>query len=103
MGRFEGEFVIRWLSISIKSLKKIIKQGKNIDELKEVIDKLADNEELDATYNNHKLKDDKYYKNCWECHLESARSDWLLVYQYDNDNLIILMVNTGSHSELFNK
>ena len=86
-----------------KSLKKIAKQGKNIDELKEVIDKLARNEKLDAIYNNHKLKNDKYYKDCWECHLGTTRSDWLLVYQYDNNNLIILMVNTGSHSDLFNK
>ena len=46
-----------------KSLKKILKQGKNIDDLKPVIDKLAFKEELDLKYRNHKLKDDKTYKN----------------------------------------
>ncbi len=97
------KYKVKYSSQFKKSLKKIIKQGKNINELKEVIDKLANNEELDATYNNHKLRDDRYYKDCWECHLGTTRSDWLLVYQYDNDNLIILMVNTGSHSELFGK
>lgn len=86
-----------------KSLKKITKQNKNIDILLDVIDKLAYKQELDATYNNHKLKNDKYYKDCWECHLGSTRSDWLLIYQNDNDNLILLMINTGSHSELFIK
>lgn len=97
------KYTVKYSNQFKKNFKKIIKQGKNIDELKKVIDKLANNEELDATYNNHKLKDDKYYKNCWECHLGTTRSDWLLVYQYDNNNLIVLLVNTGSHSELFRK
>ena len=86
-----------------KSFKKIAKQGKDMDILLNTIDLLANQKELDDTYNNHKLKDDKYYKDCWECHLGTTRSDWLLIYQYDNDNLILLLINTGSHSELFRK
>ena len=42
-----------------KSLKKVLKQGKNIDELKVVLDKLTLKEELDSKYHNHKLIDDK--------------------------------------------
>ena len=42
-----------------KSLKRILKQGKNIDELKDVLDKLAFKEELDSKYRNHKLIDDQ--------------------------------------------
>lgn len=83
-----------------KSLKKLIKQGKNIDELKIVLDKLTENEELEPKYRNHKLTDDKNYKNCFECHI---RPDWLLIYQYNNNELLLLLVATGSHSELFNK
>ena len=56
-----------------KSLKKIKKQNKDLDELLDVIDKLALKEELDSKYRNHKLIDDKNYKNCFECHI---RSDW---------------------------
>lgn len=97
------KYKVKYSSQFKKSLKKITKQGKDIDILLDTIDKLADSEELDATYNNHKLRDDKYYKDCWECHLGSTRSDWLLIYQYNNDDLIILMVDTGSHSELFGK
>lgn len=86
-----------------KSLKKITKQNKDIDILLDVIDKLAYKEELDITYNNHKLinygKDGEY----WECHLGSRKSDWLLIYQYYDTELILYMVDTGSHSELFNK
>ena len=83
-----------------KSLKRILKQGKNIDELKDVLDKLAFKEELDPKYRNHKLIDDKKYKNCYECHI---RPDWLLIYQYNDNELLLLLMNTGSHSDLLNK
>lgn len=84
-----------------KSFKKIIKQNKDIDILLDVIDKLAYKQKLDITYNNHKLinygKDGEY----WECHLGNRKSDWLLIYQYEDDKLILYMVDTGSHSELY--
>jgi len=83
-----------------KSLKKVLKQGKKIDKLLDVVDKLANKEELEPRYKNHRLIDDKYYKNCGECHIEP---DWLLVYQYNENELILLLVNTGSHSEILNK
>ena len=83
-----------------KALKKAKKQNKNIDELLDVIDQLALKEELDPKYKNHKLIDDKYYKNCNECHI---KPDWLLIYQYNDNELLLLLMNTGSHSDLFNK
>ncbi len=49
-----------------KELKKITKQGKNIDKLLDVVDKLANKEELESKYRNHNLINDKYYKNCGE-------------------------------------
>ena len=73
-----------------KSLKKIQK-NKNIDELLDVIDKLAFKEELDPKYKNHKLIDDKHYKNCNECHINP---DWLLIYQYNDNELLLLLINT---------
>ena len=33
-----------------------------------------------------------------ECHIEP---DWILVYRINNDELILLLVETGSHSDLF--
>lgn len=81
-----------------KSLKKIIKQGKDIDKLLDVVDKLANKEELEQRFKNHKLIKDKYYVDCYECHIEP---DWLLVYKYNENELILLLVNTGSHSEVF--
>lgn len=82
-----------------KQLKKIIKQGKDLKKLQMIVDKLAKREELDVKYRNHNLINNKKYKNCGECHIEP---DWLLIYKYQNDELILLLVATGSHSELFN-
>ncbi len=83
-----------------KQYKKVGRQGKNLDKLKKVIDKLADKKILEPNYKDHKLIDDRYYKNCRECHIES---DWLLIYQYEESMNNLLLVATGSHSELFNK
>ena len=81
-----------------KQLKKITKQGKNIDKLLIVVDKLSKKQKLEAKYKDHALIDIKYYKNCRECHIEP---DWLLIYKYNQNNLILFMVETGSHSDLF--
>ena len=33
-----------------------------------------------------------------ECHIQP---DWLLVYRYDNDVLVLTLSRTGTHSDLF--
>lgn len=81
-----------------KTLKKLIKQGKDINELFDIIDKLANDEKLNMKYKNHSLVNDKYYKDCNECHINP---DWLLIYRYNKDKLLLLLIDTGSHSELF--
>ena len=83
-----------------KQLKKIIKQNKDINELLEIITKLANLEQLEPKYKNHKLIDDKTYKDCMECHI---KPDWLLVYKYNDKELILFLVETGSHSEVLDK
>ena len=81
-----------------KQYKKVSKQGKDLDKIDYVIDKLAKREELEPKYKDHKLINDKSYINCRECHIEP---DWLLVYQYEDNRLNLLLVATGSHSEIF--
>lgn len=90
------KYEIKYSNTFKKSLKRIIKQGKDIDKLLYIVEKLANCEELE--YKNHNLINDKYYINCGECHIEP---DWLLIYQYNNNQLILLLVDTGSHSSLF--
>ena len=56
--------------------------------------------DLNEKYKNHKLTDDNEFKDSYECHITP---DWLLVYKYQNDNLVLILFATGSHSELFKK
>lgn len=62
------------------------------------MDTLANNEKLDEKYKDHQLVNSLRFKNCRECHIEP---DWLLVYRIDNNELVLLLVETGSHSDLF--
>lgn len=80
-----------------KQLKKMIKQGKDINKLLIVITMLANKETLDIKYRDHQLIDDKTYKNCRECHIAP---NWLLIYKYEDENLVLVLFAMGSHSEL---
>ena len=53
-------------------------------------------QELPAKYKDHALSGD--YLGCRECHIEP---DWLLVYEILNNELLILLLTTGTHSDLF--
>ena len=92
------KYQIKFTNDFKKGYKKIKKQGRDTGKLKRVISKLANGEILEEKYRNHMLNDSKHYKNCGECHIEP---DWLLIYKYLDDELILVLVNTGSHSELF--
>ena len=91
-------YTIKQTSSFKKDLRKIINQKKNIDKLHYIIDMIAAGNKLDEKYKDHELNNSKHYKNCRECHIEP---DWLLIYKIDNYELILLLVETGSHSELF--
>ncbi len=83
-----------------KQYKKLKKQNKDLTKMYEVIKNLANGKELEKKYKNHKLLNDKTYKDCNECHIEP---DWLLIYKIKNNELILLLFATGNHSELFDK
>ncbi len=92
------KYQIKYTSDFKKNYKRIKKQGKDIEKLKIIVSKLANGLELEEKYKNHMLSDSKHYKKCGECHIEP---DWLLVYKYIGNELILVLVATGSHSELF--
>lgn len=83
-----------------KSIKKLTKQGKNIDKLLNIVDKLSKGIPLEIKYRDHALYNDNRFQNCRDCHIEP---DWVLIYKYLGENLILLLVNTGSHSEVLEK
>lgn len=78
-----------------KDFKKILKQRKNLELIKEVIIKLSIPDVLEKKYRDHLLSGN--YKNKRECHIAP---DWLLIYEIQDE---LVLYRTGSHSELFNK
>ena len=92
------KYQIDYTSSFKKQFRKAIRQGKDLKKFEHVINHLANGEELEEKYRDHNLQDNKYYKNCRECHIEP---DWLLVYKIENELLILILVATGSDSDLF--
>ena len=90
---------IRKTSQFKKDLKLCLKRGLNLDELKTVISLLQNGSTLPEKYLDHPLQPSRDYKNCRELHIEP---DWLLIYKYSNENVILYLVRIGSHSDLFN-
>lgn len=83
-----------------KEYKKVLKQGKDENLFLEVLNALANGEELTKKYKHHKLINDKTFTNCCECHIQP---DWLLVYKIQDNELVLILFATGSHSDLFDK
>ena len=77
-----------------KDLKKLKSSNRNEDDLLDVIDFLSNEEALDTKYRDHALTGN--YVGHRECHLAP---DWLLIYRTTETELVL--VRTGSHSELF--
>lgn len=100
LGLENTKYEVKGTSKFKNQLKKVVKQGKNINKLIEILNALSNGDELDEKYQNHNLINNKYYKDCKECHIEP---DWLLIYKYNNNELILFLIETGSHSDLFNK
>lgn len=81
-----------------KDLKLVQSRGYDLELLTEVIEMLADGKELPAKYRDHALLNSRNYKNKRECHV---LSDWLLIYEICNDELLLYLTRTGTHSDLF--
>ena len=77
-----------------KSYKKLNKKDKEL--FAAISLKLANNEILEPKYKDHALKGK--FIGFRECHL---KPDLLLIYQKQEDKLVLYCLNIGSHSELF--
>lgn len=81
-----------------KQYKKLARSGnlKALEEVDRVIGQLSKGEKLSEKYRNHLLKGE--LKDKFKCHV---LPDWLLIYRKYEDLLILELIATGSHSELF--
>ncbi len=80
-----------------KSYKLMKKRGLDVSLLDNVVDILRQGKKLDEKYRDHSLGGN--YQGFRECHI---KPDWLLIYLRENDILTLTLVDTGSHSDLFN-
>jgi len=81
-----------------KDMKRCQKRGYDMRLIKDAIMLLAETGTLPAEYKPHQLHGDR--KGQWECHIQP---DWLLIWEQHDQELILVMLNTGTHSDLFSK
>jgi len=79
-----------------KDYKRAVRRGCNPELLSGIITMLANREALPAVNRDHALTGN--YKGMRECHIQP---DWLLIYQIRDEELVLALVRTGSHSDLF--
>ena len=79
-----------------KDFKRIVRRGYDVRLLEKAIEILATGESLPPKYKDHPLTGD--YAGFRECHITP---DWLLIYRISNNELLLYLTRTGSHSDLF--
>ncbi|MEJ2682549.1 MAG: type II toxin-antitoxin system YafQ family toxin [Gammaproteobacteria bacterium] len=79
-----------------RDIKKCKRQNKSIPKLQTILELLTAGEALPASNRDHNLTGN--YASHRECHIEP---DWLLIYRINEEEKLIELVRTGSHSELF--
>lgn len=81
-----------------KERKNMKKRGADLALLDDVINQLAEGKVLPFQYHDHELVGN--FRGYRECHIQS---DWLLIYRIFDQELILSLERTGTHSELFKK
>ena len=79
-----------------RDLKICARRGYNLGALENVVDALARQEELLVKNRDHELEGE--FAGCRECHIAP---DWLLIYKVSGDSLVLYLMRTGTHSDLF--
>ena len=89
-------YTIKYANRFRQSFKRCIKRGLNISLYEEAITILSKEGRLPAKYRPHKLSGQ--YSGCWECHIQP---DWLLVWEQNDTELTLLLIDNGTHADLF--
>ena len=79
-----------------KDIKLAKRRGYDLSLLDSVVETLAMGQPLPEKYKDHILVGN--YKGCRECHITP---DWLLIYEISENELILYLTRTGTHSDLF--
>jgi mRNA interferase YafQ len=81
-----------------KQVDLAFRRGLDLIDLLEVIHTLAKGEALNTNHKPHPLKGK--WEGVWDCHI---KADWVLLYNYSGDKVILYLMRTGKHSEVFKK
>ena len=87
---------IRYSGLFKKQLRLMNKRGKDLAKINDVVYLLSETGNLPSKYRPHKLKG--AYAGYWEAHIEP---DWLIVWEVNDCELVLILITTGSHSDLF--
>lgn len=85
---------IRRTSQFKRDVKRMKRRGKNLQELKKVIESLAGGRKLAPKYRDRMLVGG--YRGTRECHIAP---DWLLIYELAGSAAVL--IRTGTHADLF--
>ena len=77
-----------------KDVKRLKKQGKDLNKLGDVIRTLSESGQLEERYRDHGLSGK--WSGSRDCHIEP---DWILIYRTDDES--VFLERSGSHSDLF--
>jgi mRNA interferase YafQ len=83
-----------------KSVRLSYARNLDLTLLEDVIYTLAQGKTLDTKHFPHILKGyrSRLFEKAMECHI---RPDWLLIWTQDDAELTLMLVDTGTHSDLF--
>lgn len=88
---------IRFSNTYNKSIKKLIKSKKvKLEDINVVVNLIANHKLLPIKYRDHKLQGE--YDKYRECHI---KPDILLIYQIIKGELVLVLINIGTHNDLF--
>ena len=87
---------IEYTGIFKRDYKVVLKRKYKEQLLQNIIVLLVNGTPLPAKNKPHKLIGD--YKDCWECHIQP---DWLLIWQINMNSNTLILIRTGTHSDLF--
>lgn len=87
---------IKYQTAFKKDYKRIVRRGYDVRLLEKVINLLAEQKTLPENYRDHSLSGD--YSGYRECHITP---DWLLIYEIKENELLLCLTRTGTHSDLF--
>ena len=81
-----------------KDVKLMLKQGRDIQPMLDVIEMLRTDTPLPEQFRDHALSGNWFGKR--ECHIDP---DWLLIYEKHENLLLLTRLRTGSHGIILRK